>query len=54
MNEAQRLLTDTDMPIAEAAEKVGYTNVSSFRRMYKQYIGTLPSQNRRGEGVEQE
>lgn len=40
---AMELLQDTDMPIDDIAVSVGYTNVSSFRRKFKQETGMTPS-----------
>jgi AraC-like DNA-binding protein len=41
--EAARLITETDMGVAEAAYKVGYSNVSYFNRIFKKQFGTTPS-----------
>ena len=40
---AMELLRNTDMPIDDIAISVGYTNVSSFRRKFKQETGLTPS-----------
>lgn len=50
ISEAERLLEDPDMSISEVAKRVGYLNVGSFRRMYKQHTsGALPSEKRKTE-----
>ncbi len=47
MNEAERLLRDTDLSVTEIAGKVGCDNPNYFTKLYKQYKGTTPSQTRR-------
>lgn len=46
-NEAERLITTSDMSISEIAEKCGYSNLSYFARTYKSIIGCLPSDTKR-------
>ena len=46
LEEAKRLLTETDTPIDEVGAKVGYLSSSSFRRKFKQETGLSPSQFR--------
>lgn len=46
LEEAKRLLTETDTPIDEVSTKVGYLSSSSFRRKFKQETGLSPSQFR--------
>lgn len=48
LNKAQKLLTDTDMSIESVSAAVGYLNVSSFRRKFKQDMGVTPLQYRNG------
>ena len=43
---AQKLLTETDEPIAFVAQKVGIPNVSYFNRKFKAQNGMTPSQYR--------
>ena len=44
INKAQRLLTDTDLPINEVAAAVGYRHASGFRQAFKKIVGVLPSE----------
>lgn len=46
MNVAETLLLNTDLPIKEIAESVGYTSHSKFSIYYKRYKGKLPSEVR--------
>ncbi|UHR02006.1 AraC family transcriptional regulator [Peptoniphilus sp. GNH] len=43
MNVAETLLLNTELPIKEIAESVGYTSHSKFSIYYKRYKGKLPS-----------
>ena len=43
MNVAETLLLNTDLPIKEIAESVGYSSHSKFSIYYKRYKGKLPS-----------
>ena len=43
---AKDLLRNTDLPITEIAEKVGYYNLSSFTRRFKLNQGISPSEYR--------
>lgn len=47
---AKDMLLNTSMPIDQISISVGYINVSSFRRKFKQEIGITPSQFRNGKG----
>ena len=49
MNEARRLLLQTDDSIAAIAEKTGYTSSNSFLRVFKKTYGCTPSEYRRKE-----
>lgn len=42
MEEASRLLEETDLSIQAIAEKVGYNSPQSFRRVYKKFFGHTP------------
>ena len=46
MNVAETLLLNTELPIKEIAESVGYTSASKFTIYYKRYKGKLPSEVR--------
>lgn len=45
--EATRLLTETDLPIGEIADKVGYGHISNFNRVFKEYTQQSPSHLRK-------
>lgn len=47
MQEAQRLLTETDMAIAAIAEKVGYGDDKYFSRAFKKFTGLKPKEYRK-------
>lgn len=40
---AKQLLENTGLPLAEVIEQVGYTDMSSFSRLFKQRIGITPT-----------
>lgn len=44
---AEYLLRQTEMPIAEVAERVGLGGGRAFRRVFRQWTGRLPSEYRR-------
>ena len=46
MNVAETLLLNTELPIKEIAESVGYTSHSKFSIYYRRYKGKLPSEVR--------
>lgn len=46
LTEAQRLLRESDLGIAEIAYKVGYGNVSHFNRLAKEAWGRTPTEER--------
>ncbi|OXZ34337.1 helix-turn-helix domain-containing protein [Finegoldia magna] len=46
MNVAETLLLNTELPIKEIAESVGYSSASKFSIYYKRYKGKLPSEVR--------
>lgn len=56
LQEAKRLLMMSDMPIKDIATSVGYSNIGSFNRMFKNKIGKTPldfrREHRNGEGNE--
>lgn len=47
--EAKRLLSETDLPIREIVERIGYFDVSSFSKKFKRETGVSPSDYRRRE-----
>lgn len=47
MEKTKILLVTTDMPLKDIAEDVGYTNVSSFIRRFKQLTGLTPGEYRK-------
>lgn len=44
--QAMSLLTDTDLPISEIAEQVGYAEESAFYRAFQRWVGATPGQLR--------
>ena len=46
LDRAQELLDQTDLRIAEIAERVGYTTPGYFSKLYKKYKGITPEQAR--------
>ncbi|MDF2934704.1 MAG: AraC family transcriptional regulator [Paenibacillaceae bacterium] len=50
MNEARRLLMETDYKLAEIAQLVGYPDLFSFSKSFKKAFGHSPSRNRPGTG----
>ena len=42
INEAMRLLYETDRPMAEIAEAVGFCNANYFHKIFKQYMDVSP------------
>lgn len=44
---AQRLLAETDDPVAEICYRVGYSNLSNFNRQFVATVGSTPSAYRR-------
>lgn len=46
---AAGLLNDDRLKIRDAAEAVGYRNITSFNRMFKKYMGVTPSEYRKRE-----
>lgn len=48
MEHTKRLLRQTDRPIKDICAEVGYGDVSSFIRRFKQYAGATPAQYRQG------
>jgi YesN/AraC family two-component response regulator len=47
IKKAVSLLDDETLKIRDAAERVGYKNITSFNRMFKKYTGLTPSEYRK-------
>lgn len=50
MERAKRLLVETDMPLQELAEQVGYSGAISLSRAFKKYAGFSPGDYRKQHG----
>lgn len=46
LNQAKRLLAETDLPIREIGEQVGYSKHAFFDKSFKKYIGCTPTEYR--------
>jgi AraC-like DNA-binding protein len=46
IEKAKNLLTDTDLSVGQIGEMIGFTNYSTFFRLFKKYEGVNPSQYR--------
>ncbi len=51
MNKAAELLRNTDMPVSEIADILGYYDCSSFRQSFKKYYGCSPRDFSRQSGL---
>ena len=47
ISHASRVLTDTDMPVAEIALEAGYADQSAFTRQFRRSTGLSPTEYRR-------
>lgn len=47
IQQAQRLLEDTEMTVAEISNQIGYENITYFNRVFKKYIETSPLKYRK-------
>ena len=47
IEKAKQLMMETDKPIQEISEEVGYTNYNSFNRAFKNVVGVAPSDYRK-------
>jgi len=45
---AKRLLSQTNIPVNEIAERVGYDNVSYFSQVFREQTGSRPNEYRKG------
>ncbi len=50
IDEAKKLLVHTELKMEEVSERVGYSNISTFLRVFKKYTGTTPGKYREGAG----
>ena len=50
MDEAKRLLTETDLKVNEISSKVGYDNEKHFMKSFKAMVGVSPSEYRKNTG----
>lgn len=46
--EAKRLLVETDLPIGEISDLVGYGHISNFNRVFKEHTSQAPTDLRKG------
>ncbi len=46
MEQAQRLLAETDRPVAEVAARCGFAELKHFSRAFRDWVGTTPSEHR--------
>lgn len=51
MEEAKRLLAETDMRIIEISQKVGYDNEKHFMKIFKTSVGVSPSEYRKNSRI---
>lgn len=42
MERAEKLLSSSDIPVREVAEQCGFTNITQFYKVYREYFGRLP------------
>ncbi len=49
INRSMQLLIESDKPISEIAESVGFTNSNYFHKIFKQYMGVSPLAYRKGQ-----
>ena len=50
MKEAKRLLRETELSIAEVAEKLNFTNRTHFYKLFEKHCSMTPKQYRRSLG----
>jgi len=44
---AKRMLVDTDLPVAEIANRLSYSNAQNFIRLFKKHMEITPGQFRK-------
>ena len=42
INKAMQLLSETDMPVNEISDSLGFSNPNYFHKIFKQYMVTSP------------
>jgi len=47
INEAKRFLVFADMPVAEIAERLGFSDPGYFNKFFKRYTQTSPAKYRK-------
>ncbi len=47
VNEAMRILTETDKAMADVADEIGFCNANYFHKIFKQYMNMCPLQYRK-------
>lgn len=52
MNTAAKMLTETDLSIAEIAVEVGYSNQGNFAAVFRRYFQMNPLEYRRARRLE--
>ncbi|QDU89580.1 Arabinose operon regulatory protein [Pirellulimonas nuda] len=50
IDQAQRMLVQTDLSIAQVAIQAGFTNLSHFNRRFRRALGATPREHRRSRG----
>src|SRR5262249_48423731 len=50
VQEAERLLLDTNYPVTEIADRVGFSNMTYFGRVFKKMRSTTPTEIRKKQG----
>lgn len=45
---AKQMLAETELPVAEIAERLSYSNAQNFIRVFKKHMGMTPGQYRKG------
>lgn len=48
LDQAKNMLENTELPISQIAELVGYDNLSYFSKLFRQKVGCQPGEYRKG------
>ncbi|WP_442940280.1 helix-turn-helix domain-containing protein [Nostoc sp.] len=51
LEQAQQLLKDTNLTVAEIASQVGYESITHFRCLFKRQFGMTPREYRHHKGL---